>query len=98
MSKTEEREMTDGYAAEFSSICSNRNGGRDSRLGANAFGHAGRQNAQRRTDPGLYTRMDASRLSLVRAARLGPRPDNQLVPLGGAGASRCGRFAGFASQ
>jgi len=56
------------------------------------------KNAQRRTDPGLYTRMDTSRLSLVRAARLGPRPDNQLVPLGGAGASRCGRFAGFASQ
>ena len=98
MSKTDEREMTDVYAAEFSSICSNRNGGRDSRLGANAFGHAGRQNAQRRIDPELYTRIDTSRLSLVRAARLGPRPDNQLVPLGGAGASRCGRFAGFASQ
>src|SRR5437870_6168441 len=42
--------------------------------------------------------MDSSRLSLVRAARLGPWPDNQLVALGGAGAQRCGRFVGFASQ
>src|SRR5712691_10817187 len=42
--------------------------------------------------------MDSSRLSLVRAARIGPWPDNQLVPLGGAAARRSGRFGGFASQ
>src|SRR6516164_8289749 len=46
-------------------------------------------------DSGLFTRMDASCLSLVRAARLGPWLDNQLVALGRAGFAR---FAGFASR
>src|SRR5438105_13762055 len=42
--------------------------------------------------------MDSSRLSLVRTARIGPWPDYQLVPLGGAATRRSGRFGGVASQ
>src|SRR6266568_9196168 len=95
-----EREMTDVYAAEFPSICSSGDSGRNARHGANAFGgRAGRQrNAQRRIDSGLFTGMDSSLLSLVRAARIGGWPDHQFVPLGGAGGRGSGRFAGFASQ
>src|SRR4051812_37396876 len=40
--------------------------------------------------------MDSSRLSLVRAARIGPEPGHELVALGRAGARRPGRFVGFA--
>src|SRR5437899_6062367 len=94
-----EREMADVYAAGFPSICSSGDGGRNARHGANAFGgRAGRQrNAQRRIDSGLFTGMDSSLLSLVRAARIGGWPDHQFVPLGGAGGRGSGLFAGFAS-
>ena len=48
------------------------------RRGADAFDRrVGRKrNAQRPMDSGLFARMDASCLSLVRVARLGPWPDN----------------------
>src|SRR5262249_36642298 len=92
--------MTDVSAAEFPSYCNTGDGGRNARDGANAFGGrtGRRREAQRRIDSGLLARLDSSRLSLVRAARIGPRSDNQPVPLGGAGSRRSRRFAGFASQ
>src|SRR5258706_14993382 len=81
-----EREMTDVYAAGFPSSCSGGDGGRDARCGANVLGgwDDRQRNAQRRIDSGLLPRMDLSRLSLVRAARIGPWPNNELVPLAGA--------------
>ena len=42
--------------------------------------------------------MESSRLSVVRAARIGPRTDHQPVALAGAATRRCGRFGGFASK
>src|SRR5215469_14289503 len=92
--------MTDVQAAEFPSIRSNGGGGRTARRGADAFERRGgrRQNAQRRPDSGFFAHMESPRLSLVRAARLGPRPHNQLVPLAGAAAAGSGRFAGLARQ
>jgi hypothetical protein len=88
------------YAAGFPSICSSGDGGCDARHGANAFGgRAGRQrSASRRTDPGLFPRMESSCLSLVRAACIGPWPDNELVALAGAAAPKSGRFGRFACQ
>ena len=90
-----EREITDVYAAGVPSICSNRDSGCDARRGANAFGgRAGWQrSAPRRTDPELFARMDSSCLSLVRAARIGPWPDNELVALAGAAAQTEGGSA-----
>src|SRR6266853_2705798 len=95
-----EREVTNVYAAGFPSICSGGDGGGDARHGANAFGgRAGRQrSAPRRTDPGLFPRLESSRISVVRAACIGPRPDNELVALGGAAARRFGRFGRVACQ
>src|SRR6266481_6647599 len=92
--------MTDVYAAGVPSGCNSGGGNGDARHGANAFrGRAGRQrNAQRRIDPELFPRMDSSRLSLVRAARLGPWPNNELVALAGAATPNRGRFGRLACQ
>jgi hypothetical protein len=59
------------YAAGFPSVCNVRDGGCDTRAGANgaAGGRAGQQrNERRRIDPGLFPRMGSSVPSLVRAA------------------------------
>ncbi len=47
-----------------------------------------RPNAKHPPNSGFFRRLEASRLSLVRAAGIGPRPDHQPVPLGGAAALR----------
>jgi hypothetical protein len=64
--------------------------GRDARPGANAGGRAGRQpNARRRIDPGLFPRLDAPGLSLVRAAGIGSRPGDEQVALAAADRRPC---------
>src|SRR5258706_8230803 len=80
------------YAGEFPSLWGSAGGRRDARDGAVAFGGGpgGERNPKRRRDSGFFGRVESSRLSLVRAARIGRRPDNQSVPLGEAGARRCG--------
>src|SRR5260370_10751903 len=88
--RAHEREVTDVYAAGFPSISSSGDGGGAARHGAHAGGRrAGRQrSAPRRTDPGLFPRLESSGLSLVRAARIGSWPDNELVALAGAAAPK----------
>src|SRR5712671_3752824 len=92
-----EREVTNVYAAGFPSICSSGDGGCDARHGTNDFGGwaARRRNAQRRVDSGLFPRMESSRLSLVRAARIGAWPGDEQVALAPA-APDAGRLGGAA--
>jgi hypothetical protein len=90
---THQREATDVYSAEFPSHCSRGDGGCDARLGANIGGRPDRRwSAWCRIDSGLYRRF-ALGLSLVRAARVRPRPDHQPVPLAGAAARTLGGSA-----
>jgi len=99
-----QREVTDADAAGFPSFCSSGDDGGNVRhsadLGTNAFGdRTGRQRkAQRCIGTQLFRDVDSSCLSLVRAARIGAWPDQELVALGGAGPRGPGRLAGFASQ
>jgi hypothetical protein len=85
-----EPEVTNVYAVGFPSICSNGDGGCDTRHGANAFGgQSSRQrSAPRRAGPGLFPRMESSCLSLVRAPRIGALADSEPVALAGAAAPR----------
>ena len=53
---------------------------------------------RKRLRPRFFRHVAASRLSLVRAARIGPWSDNQSVPLGRTNDRRSRRFAGVASD
>src|SRR3982074_1941230 len=90
-SNAHEREITDVYAAEFLSFCSNGDG--HARHGANYPGGrtGGPGSTRRRIHSELFARMDAPLLSLVRAAHLGSWPDNEPVPMERSGGCRSGR-------
>src|SRR5258708_4635098 len=86
------------YTARIAFIRNMAGGGRTPRPAATAAaGARRRRSARRRIDPGLFTRLESSGPSLVRAAGIGARPDHEQVAWTPAARWRY-RLAGIASD